>query len=528
MRLAHLALLTCAACSFTRPKEIVGDADPAPDGHKYVLAVTKTGDADGRVTATVGGEPAAIDCGTECSEEIEAGTVIQLHAEPASGASFVGWGGACSGNDCTLTLLSETTITADFRTNKCTPNTTTCSNDATIVCDSTGHPTFTDCRNFGCWDSAGGVAGDTGDRCADLDPSNGLASFLDMAMPDSMNLSDGATINTDTGVIVDNGLAVMPQSFVVAQAGTAVEIRAFTAKNLVLRNTTVSGARALAFVVDGSVQVLGQVALAADHSTKAAGSTSDPTRCDAGLGTWDDYAPGIATGAGGGGYATAGGDGGAMPSNGLTAAVGGSAIDSNLQPLVGGCSGGANAAAGGGGGAIQLVSRTSITVAVMGGSIGKIHVGGGGAPALDIPYSTVGGGGGGSGGSVLLEAPLIVLSGTGAIIAANGGGGGGTLCNNGGSGQNASASTVPAAGGVACSGNDHYLEGAQGATGTSPAFSAPGFSSGGFMAYGATGGGGGGLGYLVIRNTLGTFAPQDGAVVSAALKQAPLQKRARL
>jgi len=361
----------------------------------------------------------------------------------------------------------------------------------------------------------------TGDRCADPDPSNGLSLYLDMAADaPAVELIDGATVNTDTGSIVSNGHAITLPSFVVAQQAPAPEIRVFVTKRLVLRNTVVSGARALAFIADDAIQVLGEL----NAVFGGVGATEDIVRCTAGDGTSGGII-GQGIGAGGAGYATRGGAGG-----GASGTIGsaGAAIDTDLQPLVGGCRGaravgqGAGPIEGGtGGGAIQLFSRTSISIAVVDTSVGKISVGGGGGSTNDDTENAhYGGGGGGSGGGVLLEAPEVVLAGAGAIIAANGGGGGSGGCSIGG--FNGTASTIPAKGGAGCSGG-HYAAGGDG--GTSRVIPGNGTPSG--PDYGAGGGGGGGAGNLVVRNASGQFAPQDGAALSAVVKVLPLRRRAR-
>jgi hypothetical protein len=364
------------------------------------------------------------------------------------------------------------------------------------------------------------MAGATGDRCADLDPSNGLAPYLDMAAGEpAIELADGATINTETGTIVSNGQVVIVSSAVVAQTGTDVKLRVFVAKQLVLRGTQVTGAMALAFVAEGPVQVNGELDAAADHTVGGAGSEPGGPCSGARGSTGGETA---SFGAGGAGNATEGGPGGG---NNFERGGRGPIRDSDLQPLVGGCSGGAVEGVdngggtvidgGAGGGAIELVSRTSITVAVSGTSIGKIHVGGGGAVQGLAPFNQ-GYSGAGSGGGVLLEAPAVVLSGAGAIVAANGGSGG--ACAGG---ENATASTTVAPGAPECTAPPFIGAGGNGAATTSVA------GGGAFGRTGAGGGGGGGLGYLVVRTTTGQFAPQNGAAVSAKLKQLPLRTRPR-
>ncbi len=107
---------------------------------------------------------------------------------------------------------------------------------------------------------------------------------------------------------------------------------------------------------------------------------------------------------------------------------GGSCSQSDLIPLVGGSGGGSGGdgkcggacgwSGGGGGGAIQISSKTSITI---GGSFAASGANGGNG---GISTSHGGGGGGGSGGGILLEAPIINT--TGRLEVEGGAGGAGS------------------------------------------------------------------------------------------------------
>jgi hypothetical protein len=64
---------------------------------------------------TVISSPGGINCSPDCAEDYETGTAVTLAAHPASGHSFVGWGGACSGTDpCQLTMDASKEVTATF------------------------------------------------------------------------------------------------------------------------------------------------------------------------------------------------------------------------------------------------------------------------------------------------------------------------------------------------------------------------------------------------------------------------------
>jgi fibronectin type 3 domain-containing protein len=56
-----------------------------------------------------------INCGADCSENYQSGTVISLTATPSSGYRFVGWTGDCSGTSiCYLTINGAKNVTATF------------------------------------------------------------------------------------------------------------------------------------------------------------------------------------------------------------------------------------------------------------------------------------------------------------------------------------------------------------------------------------------------------------------------------
>jgi hypothetical protein len=79
----------------------------------YTLTVTKAGSGSGTVTANTG----AINCGSTCSGSYSSGTSVTLTASAASGATFAGWGGACSGTGtCTVSMTQARSVTATFNT----------------------------------------------------------------------------------------------------------------------------------------------------------------------------------------------------------------------------------------------------------------------------------------------------------------------------------------------------------------------------------------------------------------------------
>jgi hypothetical protein len=68
------------------------------------LTVSLAGDGKGVVTSDVPG----IDCGTQCSAEFDPDTEVVLTAKPAANSTFAGWaGGGCSGLGPCLVVVSE-------------------------------------------------------------------------------------------------------------------------------------------------------------------------------------------------------------------------------------------------------------------------------------------------------------------------------------------------------------------------------------------------------------------------------------
>ncbi|MDR2261500.1 MAG: trypsin-like peptidase domain-containing protein [Azoarcus sp.] len=74
------------------------------------LSVQRSGSG----TGTVIGQ--GITCGADCTEQYTAGTKVTLFALPASGHTFTGWSGACTGSTaiCTVTMNADTSVTATF------------------------------------------------------------------------------------------------------------------------------------------------------------------------------------------------------------------------------------------------------------------------------------------------------------------------------------------------------------------------------------------------------------------------------
>jgi hypothetical protein len=92
----------------------------------YTLSVTQAGTGSGTVTSS----PSGINCGSTCSASYSSGTSVTLTASAASGSTFAGWSGACTGTGtCTLSMTAARSVTATFNTSG---GGTTCANPITF------------------------------------------------------------------------------------------------------------------------------------------------------------------------------------------------------------------------------------------------------------------------------------------------------------------------------------------------------------------------------------------------------------
>ena len=78
------------------------------------LAVAKQGTG----TGTVRSLPPGINCGSDCDEYYDAGTVVTLTAAPDAGSYFAGWSGDCVSQalTCKVTMDAAKNVTATFTT----------------------------------------------------------------------------------------------------------------------------------------------------------------------------------------------------------------------------------------------------------------------------------------------------------------------------------------------------------------------------------------------------------------------------
>jgi hypothetical protein len=84
------------------------------DAPAYTLTVSN--DAAGNERAMVSSTTGQIDCGETCTERFAAGTVVTLWARTGVNATFLGWGGDCSGTDttCVVPMSQDRAVTAAF------------------------------------------------------------------------------------------------------------------------------------------------------------------------------------------------------------------------------------------------------------------------------------------------------------------------------------------------------------------------------------------------------------------------------
>ncbi|MBA3459633.1 MAG: InlB B-repeat-containing protein [Deltaproteobacteria bacterium] len=80
----------------------------------FALTVTTAGNGSGTVTSA----PAGVACPGDCSQSYNYGTMVTLTQAAATGSTFTGWGGSCTGTGaCTVTIDAAKTVTATFTLN---------------------------------------------------------------------------------------------------------------------------------------------------------------------------------------------------------------------------------------------------------------------------------------------------------------------------------------------------------------------------------------------------------------------------
>jgi hypothetical protein len=86
---------------------VAGGARPT----RFVLSVAEAGTGSGTITSTL----PAISCGSVCSASFLSGASVTLSATAASGSTFTGWSGACTGTGtCMVSMTATRSVTANF------------------------------------------------------------------------------------------------------------------------------------------------------------------------------------------------------------------------------------------------------------------------------------------------------------------------------------------------------------------------------------------------------------------------------
>jgi hypothetical protein len=345
--------------------------------------------------------------------------------------------------------------------------------------------------------------------------------YLDAAMsPPDLDL-DNVSIDTATGSVTGlSGPIQVPSSLVAAPNG-GVPIRVFVAGSVRLGTVTV-GISSPFMTTGPAIAILATHDITIDGPVSVRGTAGGygDAACSGQKGFETDVnTEGVTGASGGGGFATAGATGGSVPSWASGGGGGGLSGNDPLVPLRGGCPAGgidddtgeAWAHGSSGGGAIQLSSRTQITVT------GALNTDGQ-RGWTDRVGNGVGVTGGGAGGGIILEAPSVKLGANGKLLARGGGGG----ANGSGGAVTEDASPVP---GVICSTTSSYC-GNGGAGAAASIAAAPG--AGATFASGVNvtaGGGGGGLGRIRINAPAGTYAATSSSVIAGSITTGVLATR---
>lgn len=389
----------------------------------------------------------------------------------------------------------------------CAADTITCTAGTYVECGPDGFATRTLTCPLGC---ATGVA-----KCLDIDPRNGLATYLDMVDdPPDVVLSGQATIDGATGLLFDGGTNIAVPLFDGPGGVRVYVVNSLTLEGSLTVAASVASRPPIAIVSRGDVVIRGPIDVSANADLAGPGGRAGGNISDEDPGSGGHVLRANPTpGAGGAGGEVPGGAGGA-----INAVAGGAAGTAVVDHLYGGFAGGSVvpddlsrvARGGGGGGSLHIASRTSIALT----GAGAIDASGGGGAA---GYFGAGGAGGGAGGNVLLEAPQVILNGASVVISTKGGAGGGASSTSlGQPGADGGTGALPAAGGTSPVGNI----GGRGGTDVEPWPGAD--ASGG----GVSGGGGGGSAGLVDLGTAaGVTSPANGAAIRGVRRDHVLMTR---
>ena len=111
MRLHILAAATLILACGTNDNANQNTDGGSGGGGSTVHALSVAVSGNGRITSS----PTGIDCGTACSAQFAAGSVVALVAHPDAGWALQNWSGACSGTQaCSVTMNADSVVTATF------------------------------------------------------------------------------------------------------------------------------------------------------------------------------------------------------------------------------------------------------------------------------------------------------------------------------------------------------------------------------------------------------------------------------
>ncbi len=111
-------ILTSTAAITAANEYIATNNDASAD---LAIAVPVTVSPAGTGSGTVTSTPPGIDCGATCASTFAPNISVALSAAQATGSTFTGWGGACSGTGaCTVTTSAARTVSATFTRNRYT------------------------------------------------------------------------------------------------------------------------------------------------------------------------------------------------------------------------------------------------------------------------------------------------------------------------------------------------------------------------------------------------------------------------
>ena len=100
----------------------------------HTLTVLRSGNGSGSVSGS------GISCPSNCSASYAEGTMVTLTATPASGSTFAGWTGACTGTGtCVVTMSADRSVGATFTKNPPPPPTCSVQPSGTLQPGRTSH-----------------------------------------------------------------------------------------------------------------------------------------------------------------------------------------------------------------------------------------------------------------------------------------------------------------------------------------------------------------------------------------------------